>query len=140
MLRCYTCREVKEKTEFAKQNSKRGYQYSCRKCSTARTKQWRVDNPERQRKLSKQQAFNTTLTKLNITQEIYDKTLKDQEYKCAICTELFINSKDTHKDHCHLTNEFRGLLCTSCNAGLGMFKDSLFNLNAAINYIQKHGF
>lgn len=45
--------------------------------------------------------------------------------------------KDVHLDHCHTTGKFRGNLCENCNLGLGRFKDSIDNLNKAIDYLQK---
>ena len=38
-------------------------------------------------------------------------------------------------DHCHYTGEVRGLLCRSCNLGLGMLGDNLYGLQLAINYL-----
>lgn len=34
------------------------------------------------------------------------------------------------------TNKVRGLLCQSCNSGLGQFKESVLNLISAIKYLQ----
>lgn len=59
---------------------------------------------------------------------------KEQADRCLICKEevpLFI-------DHCHRTGKVRGLLCQSCNSGLGMFKENVANLAIAANYILKH--
>jgi len=70
--------------------------------------------------------FNTMLTK--------------QKECCLICqkhrNELPV---DLHVDHCHTTGKVRGLLCYSCNAALGGFKDSLPLLASAFEYILKHG-
>jgi len=41
-------------------------------------------------------------------------------------------------DHDHLTGENRGLLCTSCNRGLGCFRDSVKYLDNAKKYISNH--
>lgn len=39
-------------------------------------------------------------------------------------------------DHDHETGKIRGVLCSSCNLGLGKFKDDLKLLKAAVKYIQ----
>lgn len=68
-------------------------------------------------------------------------TLKEQGYikakqdnKCAICSEEFSNTP--HTDHDHNTGSVRGLLCRTCNTGLGCFKDSLVALKNAIDYLE----
>lgn len=38
-------------------------------------------------------------------------------------------------DHCHKSNQVRGLLCNACNKGLGLFMDSPIILEKAINYL-----
>jgi hypothetical protein len=40
-------------------------------------------------------------------------------------------------DHCHKTDEVRGLLCGNCNFGLGHFKDNVQMLEAAIRYLKE---
>ncbi len=42
-------------------------------------------------------------------------------------------------DHDHETGEVRGLLCNRCNAGLGMFEDSLEGLQRAVVYLKTTG-
>ncbi len=64
--------------------------------------------------------------------EVHDR----QEGCCAVCgrseDEL---GRRLGLDHCHTTENARGLLCTSCNAGLGMFQDDQTVLENAIRYL-----
>jgi hypothetical protein len=41
-----------------------------------------------------------------------------------------------HLDHNHTTGKVRGLLCSTCNTGLGCYKDSTDLLSKAILYLQ----
>jgi hypothetical protein len=41
-------------------------------------------------------------------------------------------------DHNHLTGKVRGLLCSSCNSGLGHFEENIDYLNCAIEYLEQH--
>lgn len=70
----------------------------------------------------------------------YHKILKSQGYRCEICRCKLESSRYTKFaiDHCHRTGKVRGLLCTNCNTGLGLFKDSPERLSGAIRYLQEH--
>ena len=59
----------------------------------------------------------------------------NQNNKCLICGNEQ-DGKDLAIDHCHTTNKVRGLLCNSCNLGLGCFKDNLDILASAIKYLE----
>ena len=57
-----------------------------------------------------------------------------QNYQCLICDIPLLTRVDV--DHDHLTGQVRGLLCVSCNGGLGIFKDSIERLERAIQYLK----
>ena len=61
-----------------------------------------------------------------------------QKGRCGICQAQLPIGKNCHVDHCHETNSFRGILCSRCNTGLGMFKDNENALLEAANYIVRH--
>lgn len=81
--------------------------------------------------------------KYGITYQEYEFLEKQQGFKCKICG-LPETSKNTKYgkimslavDHCHKTNKVRGLLCGSCNTGLGKFKEDQELLEKASNYLK----
>lgn len=70
--------------------------------------------------------------------EEFDRRLKEQEGKCGICGKTAEEeSRKFAVDHCHKTLKIRGLLCMSCNTGLGKFKDDPELLTKAIEWLCK---
>jgi hypothetical protein len=66
----------------------------------------------------------------------YHDLLDKQGGVCGICGATENNDyKYFSVDHCHETGRVRGLLCDSCNRGLGFFRDSVKNLDAAKQYL-----
>lgn len=84
-------------------------------------------------------------TLFNISIEDYEKMYKEQDGKCAIChidedTLKTIRPKSAKLciDHCYITGKVRGLLCSTCNTGIGMLNDSINQLQNAIYYLDKN--
>ena len=75
--------------------------------------------------------------RLGITPEQYEQMLIEQKFSCAICESKLESSRYTKfaVDHCHKTGKTRGLLCTQCNTALGLMKDSIVRLQAAVDYL-----
>lgn len=128
---CNSCKEKKTTREMSVSCNT-----ICKKCSTKRAKQWSIDNPnqwERQRRKSHlKKKYGITILK-------YEEILKSQDNKCAIC-ETQLNDTLGHRphiDHCHDTGLVRGILCGSCNKGIGLLKDSNVILKKAYNYLLK---
>jgi hypothetical protein len=86
-----------------------------------------------------------SLKKYGLTPEGYDELLHLQDGVCLICrqteTREMIKNRESENllvvDHCHTSGKVRGLLCHSCNAGLGHFKDRTDLLFAAIKYLEE---
>jgi hypothetical protein len=92
--------------------------------------------------------------KYRITPEQYDALRAGQNYRCGICgiDEADVDLKRVGGrprrdgqplfkvplavDHDHRTGVIRGLLCPSCNAGLGAFSDDPDRLCAAITHLE----
>lgn len=75
-------------------------------------------------------------SKYGITEEEFNLRLIKQNNRCAICGGLFVETPRI--DHNHDTGEVRGLLCNSCNGGIGLFKDDLALIKKAIDYLLKY--
>lgn len=75
---------------------------------------------------------------------IYDDyliMLEEQDQSCAICYTVFDpSSRGTSAcvDHCHSTGKVRGILCGTCNTGIGLLKDNPDILKSAAEYLQPH--
>lgn len=74
----------------------------------------------------------------NITYFEYMDMLKAQDERCLICGTKHTEDKKLVVDHCHIKGNVRSLLCSSCNTGIGMFKENKQYLLNAIKYIEKY--
>jgi len=72
------------------------------------------------------------LSRYGITSAEADK-LKKQP--CAICGAV----RNLHIDHNHTTGAVRGVLCSSCNRGIGYLGDNPYRLQKAKEYLEKEG-
>ena len=93
------------------------------------TKTWYSEHREEVR-------IKALMNNYGLTLEEYEVMLERQENKCSIC-----GSKHTVLcvDHNHETGKVRGLLCHSCNLGLGTFKDNIHLLQKSIDYLKEFG-
>jgi len=150
---CLACKVEKTEGNFYRSNNSRApdkRSLICVQCSSElsetektriQTAEWRKNNPERSRANQQHGHFLKTY---GIGLEEYEARLKHQNGVCAICKKP---SSTRHQsgylrllsvDHDHSTGKVRDLLCSSCNHGLGAFKDDISLLQAAIEYLKKH--
>lgn len=130
---CSKCKKNKPFSEFNKsKNSKFGLHHYCRKCVSLCRKNRYEHNTEKQ-----------IQSKYKVNFEFIKNLYVIQSGKCAICNkqiseELISKRYGLAIDHCHDSNKIRGLLCYSCNSGIGLFHDNVEYLQNAINYLKEH--
>ena len=98
---------------------------TCNRCLT------RKDN--RSKEAREYQRRHSLKSQYGITPEEVEALKDAQNELCAICgrrERLII-------DHDHETGKVRGMLCGTCNTGLGMFRDNIHVLENAISYLAK---
>jgi len=73
-----------------------------------------------------------------ITHKEYEQLLSKQNGVCGICKRYKIAKNKFHMtiDHSHKNGEIRGILCSSCNTGLGLFEDNVDFLENAKKYLK----
>lgn len=66
----------------------------------------------------------------------YTLVLKYQKGGCAICKRPASDFRNRFAvDHCHLSGLLRGLCCWGCNRAIGVFRDDVKRLKAAVEYL-----
>jgi len=110
----------------------------CKQCrnsfeSTQRQKGKRREN--RAKRCPKLQKKYMLKSRYNLEMEEYNRLLISQKNLCAICLK---DMQDPCVDHNHDTGEVRGLLCRTCNFGLGAFYDDADLILKALGYIEKN--
>jgi hypothetical protein len=137
--RCKTCRS-EDGRAYYKANTDKFNAYKARARNEtpeereARIKRRKDEAPAKRRIASWKWHIRKTL---GVTAEQYEDMFTSQGGKCAICGSTGPGGKRVRFciDHCHSTGSIRGLLCVSCNSGLGYFKDDVQRLAAAIEYL-----
>ncbi|MEH0543312.1 endonuclease VII domain-containing protein [Streptomyces sp. B21-105] len=113
--RCPQCEQVKPHAEWERnKSSSDGWSSYCRPCRAERN---RVSYFQR---------------KYGLSPAELDAMVAEQQGICCIC----LAAPAEHVDHCHNTGRVRGVLCFSCNAALGQFKDRPDAIRRAAAYVE----
>jgi len=152
MKTCKKCGLEKELSEFSPTSVYKGeikHRAECKSCNAedARrrrenpderhrqvlaSRDWKLRNPEKVSAQCRRRMYG-------ISDETFKDMFRDQQGKCPICGILLAKTCKANTpfvDHDHTTKKVRGILCRSCNFGLGLFKDDLANLIKAAEYIR----
>ncbi|MFI6406517.1 endonuclease VII domain-containing protein [Streptomyces sp. NPDC050548] len=112
---CRGCGEVKPHSEWHRKNSAPDGLASCGKACKA------AAGPA-----------GHLRRKYGLTPAELDAMVAEQQGICCIC----LVAPAEHVDHCHETGRVRGVLCFSCNAALGQFKDRPDVMRRAATYLE----
>lgn len=140
---CIVCKEKLTLDHFWKQSaSKTGTQSYCKTCQMERNNEYKrseeyrkkqAEYREKNRETSVCKALQRTYS---ITLDDYRTMLEEQGNVCKCCG-LEYTVKRYHVDHCHETGKIRGLLCDSCNRGLGFFGDKSEGVYKGYLYLKR---
>ncbi len=153
---CTLCNIDKDIIEFIKdKGSKDGHTTRCNVCRRAYQKQWRNNNPDKVKALNERKKpkrdlyYNDPENKLKyrkkfieksfgIDYSVYEQLQEEQNNLCAICNKPQISTRLNYLcvDHNHVTGKVRGLLCSSCNRGIGLLNDDINILERAVEYLK----
>ncbi|WNN94001.1 endonuclease VII [Arthrobacter phage Nitro] len=156
MKTCSKCRQTKPETDFHLKratNPEAGYRSACKDCTSAKGRVYTdEEKADRARKAREYRAarpeirWRAYLKQYGVTPEWYAETLAAQGGGCDICgvPECATGARFS-VDHDHsccnalpLCGQCaRGLLCRSCNVGIGNLKDDPAVLRAAAAYLEK---
>lgn len=132
-LRCRYCRKVHDGYVGPNGINKCYYRRNQEKERTRRRK-WHSENKDKatagRRRWLMRVLYKTT-------PEEVSRLYTQQRGRCGICRRKF--KRTPHIDHNHKTGRVRGLLCGTCNPGLGSFRDDPKLLLRAIKYLQQFG-
>ena len=130
---CSMCQELKNRNEFVRCSTvKRGHKLYCKVCHASRMKTY--DRSEVY--VEKRKPWN----RHHISEEYYIELLNKFDGQCWICQASQATVVDHDHNCCPQTYScgacVRGMLCSSCNTALGLFKDNKDTLTNALNYLQ----
>jgi len=154
-ITCTCCsRSLPVEMYYPRTSNNNGRRQPCKDCTSKQNKEYRdrPENKHRKRELSrvyyrrpgvrervlaksrKRRRTDHLKYKFGLTLDDVIRMRRAQNDRCAICKEIF--EKTPHIDHDHQTRIVRGLLCSRCNTGLGMFREDRNFLMAAVRYLE----
>lgn len=147
---CTKCNLSRPLSDFYKSGIR--YEAECKFCRRERSRQYHIKNSDEQNR--KKRAYRSADPKkhreyevrraYNLSPEQYYAILESQDNKCVGCLREFGEEVLPHIDHDHSCcpqargtcgHCIRGILCNTCNRGLGCLKDSPEIMNRLARYI-----
>lgn len=146
--RCTCCALEKSHEDFYRDRNRRdGLRGKCKACVAKDNAKWyqnggkEIAKANQRRRIATDPDFRARRrdrmlrAKFGITLADFRELLALQDDLCAICRTAPERPDLWHVDHDHTTGHIRGILCGSCNRGLGYFRDDITRLNQATEYL-----
>lgn len=128
---CIKCNLDKEDKDFYQDKRNLNWKNNiCKKCQLIQNKEYMDKNPDKRYRWYK--IYNWKKRGINNPEQALELYIKTK--RCDICN---VSNKVLHLDHDHKTGDVRGVICTTCNLGLGAFLDDPNLLLEAITYLNK---
>lgn len=121
-------REYRKTHHKILKEKKKKYNIENRDIINNKSKIYRINNPKKCRDIQLKLKYGISLDE-------YNALFLKQGGVCKICGK-YQQHENLAVDHNHKTGKVRGLLCSSCNKGLGYFKDNPIILKEAIKYLR----
>lgn len=125
---------VKTASRIAWHKEKRALTDEQKRAKLVRRNERYASEPEMRKKVRAYQLRRD----FGISTEEYAAQLSRQGEACAICgVRQEKEQRQMAVDHCHKTGEIRGILCHSCNRGIGSLGDEPGRVEAAAKYLRE---
>lgn len=143
---CRTCLDPKPLSDFYNHRTTRdGKSGECKLCTDVRNKKWRAENRDRHNELNQHYRLRNPekilaariLYKNKMTLEERNALFDRYEHRCGACNNKATDKVPLCVDHCHDTLAIRGVLCRSCNAGLGFLGDQAEGVEKVLAYLKE---
>jgi hypothetical protein len=130
---CVCCKIEKPISDFEFQKNRPNPRKQCKVC--------RYKNRDREKEKKRHREYmkerrktQPDVVRQNWERSVYGASKEDLNLQsCVICG----STRRLCIDHDHTTGNIRGILCTKCNAGIGMFDDNTTRLRLAIDYLNR---
>lgn len=139
--RCSVCKQELPLASFYRDLSRiDGHRGTCRSCSSTQHKQWAKENKEHLRQYGqgriRSRRSRSSRVRYSLPRVLRQELIAASGGSCTICgNQLKGGVGGASVDHDHASGKIRGVLCSTCNLGLGHFRDNIESLLGAISYL-----
>lgn len=133
---CTGCSGDKPESDYYVRNTKGDLRSDCKACVSVKAAKRFKGNKRTREAVAKASRKHYYMKLYGLTEEDVAAMYEEQ---CGLCALCILPMKKMCVDHCHDTGKVRGLLCGSCNTGLGMFKDNTEVMKRGIAYVKSCG-